>query len=557
MVMSNLDFWVDEQSKNMALNFCKRLLPEALDLQRKLESARSDSIFVDGLIIGTGEEDFTKGNVEYEFTYKNHPFNIIDIPGIEGDEGKYESLIEKAIAKAHLIFYVNGTNKKPEVKTAEKIKKFLKRDTTVLAICNIRGKADSYESDEDRIELEKTHGGSDEAKSQTQEVLSGILGPEVLLGVESVQGLLGFCAVAFSENAISSISKKRATDLMKAQKNFYHIFCHDKETMKNFSRIVKLEDLIIAKNDTFKQDMIESNKKKIIRLIDDTLNILKNNLSCQQKITAKIETEFNECKSDINDNLKHHSTSIKSRRNLAVNSFFTNLEVSARESIQNHFKDNKRIEDEFQKTLNTESTLFENTIKRINNEYINEIITTIDNKTDKLKGNIDYIILQNEIEKNKTTNIPLKDLISLVNIKFSYNFSSLSKISKYALSGFSIGSVFPVIGAILGAIIGGVWGFFYDIIHSSSQSYKNQQIKDLQDALSKKIEEEKRNYINKFNKETNDYVDSIQNYYYESVNDSLSDECKKMHDIQLIIESQIITISKINELIRRKPYGSF
>ena len=555
--MSNLDFWVDEQSKNMALNFCKRLLPETLDLQRKLEAARSDSIFVDGLIIGTGEEDFTKGNVEYEFTYENHPFNIVDIPGIEGDEGKYESLIEKAIAKAHLIFYVNGTNKKPEVKTAEKIKKYLKRDTTVLAICNIRGKADSYESDEDRIELEKTHGGSDEANSQTEEVLSKILGPEVLLGVESVQGLLGFCAVAYSENAISSISKSRATDLVKAQKNFYRNFCNDKENMKKFSRIGKLEDLIIAKNDTFKQDMIESNKKKIIRIINDTISILKNNSTIQKELTAKIETEFNECKSDIDNNLQRLSTSIKSKRSQAVKSFFTNMEYFACESIQNHFEDNKRIKDELQKILNTESELFENKIKEINNEYTNEIITIINNKLDKLKSNIKYLILQNEIEKNNINDIQLKNLIDGINTKIDYDFSSLFKISKYALSGFSIGSLLPVIGNVLGAIIGSILGFISSIIQFFSQSYKNKQIRDAKVAIIEKIEEEKRNFIKKFDKETNDYVDSIQNFYFESVNDSLSTEYKKMHDIQLIIESQIIAISKINELIRRKPYGSF
>ena len=41
---------------------------------------------VDGLIIGTGEADFTKDNVFYSLTYKDKPFSLVDVPGIEGDE---------------------------------------------------------------------------------------------------------------------------------------------------------------------------------------------------------------------------------------------------------------------------------------------------------------------------------------------------------------------------------------------------------------------------------------------------------------------------------------
>ena len=134
---------------------------------------------VDGLIIGTGEADFTKDNVSYSLTYKDKPFSLVDVPGIEGDEAKYQPMVERAVAKAHLVFYVNGTNKKPEKTTAEKIKRYLRRGAKVCPIVNVRGSADAYEFEEDRETLLTTHNQS--ALAQTVDVLAETLGENALL----------------------------------------------------------------------------------------------------------------------------------------------------------------------------------------------------------------------------------------------------------------------------------------------------------------------------------------------------------------------------------------
>ena len=53
------------------------------------------------------------------------PFTLIDVPGIEGKEEDFIDDIKKALAQAHLVFYVQGHNIKPDVATASKIKKYL------------------------------------------------------------------------------------------------------------------------------------------------------------------------------------------------------------------------------------------------------------------------------------------------------------------------------------------------------------------------------------------------------------------------------------------------
>ena len=97
-------------------------LPALLQSAVALEKSKTSVRRVDGRIIGTGEADFTKGNTLYTLNYKGKTFQLIDVPGIEGDESKYAHMVRQAVAKAHLVFYVNGTNKKPEKATAEKIR---------------------------------------------------------------------------------------------------------------------------------------------------------------------------------------------------------------------------------------------------------------------------------------------------------------------------------------------------------------------------------------------------------------------------------------------------
>ncbi len=55
---------------------------------------------VDGLIIGTGESDFTKGNTHYDLCIDDKVFRLIDVPGIEGNENCYADWLRSCCASA-------------------------------------------------------------------------------------------------------------------------------------------------------------------------------------------------------------------------------------------------------------------------------------------------------------------------------------------------------------------------------------------------------------------------------------------------------------------------
>ena len=65
----------------------------------QLQNAEDRLGCVDGQIIGTGRPDYTQSSTEYNLFVGDKNFLLIDIPGIEGDEGKYREAIKNSLAK--------------------------------------------------------------------------------------------------------------------------------------------------------------------------------------------------------------------------------------------------------------------------------------------------------------------------------------------------------------------------------------------------------------------------------------------------------------------------
>lgn len=98
----------------------------------------------DGAIIGTGRPDFTMDTQIYHFRDGAEPFALLDVPGIEGSEGKVKDEISAAVQKAHAVFYVTGKPTAPQQGsekqegTLQKIKRHLNAQTEVWTIYNKR-----------------------------------------------------------------------------------------------------------------------------------------------------------------------------------------------------------------------------------------------------------------------------------------------------------------------------------------------------------------------------------------------------------------------------------
>ena len=113
-------------------NAGKSTIIETLRLRH--EEGKKDA---DGTIVGDGSPDFTETFDEYHLTIKGKSITAIDMPGILGYEEKYGNQIRSALAKAHMIFYVHREETKPDTKTVDKIKAYLKDWVRVLTIYNV------------------------------------------------------------------------------------------------------------------------------------------------------------------------------------------------------------------------------------------------------------------------------------------------------------------------------------------------------------------------------------------------------------------------------------
>jgi hypothetical protein len=540
---TSTDSWGDN-----FLELCNNSISQLLYCQRQLEKARLQVDQVDGLIIGTGEADFTKGNIEYEFDYDGKIFQLVDAPGIEGDETKCENLVNQAIAKAHLVFYINGTNKKPEAKTAEKIKKYLKRDAEVFAVCNIRGKADFYQFEEDRIDLVKTHKDSLDIINQTTEVLGEILGKDALLGAQSVQGLLGFCATAINNCNISTISNIRNHDLGKAQESYLHEF-KDKAEMYRFSKLVKVQDVIVKKLSTFEIDIIESNKRKMTCLIEETINTLGQYLKEHDKITKDIKSVIDTCKKSIDDRTNHFESSYKSKLNFVVNSFFTSIEDGTCDIIKDNYGSKRTIESNINKLISQENKKFSSKIEAIHKSELIVFSDGINTELKRFKEDIERVKFQIDLKNTTMSSVSLKQAIDAIDLNLKDIGGILFNIGSYAVAGFFIGNI---VGAIIGALVGVLSSIMNFILGTKNKKIREAQLK-ARAVLDINRTDFKNNILLP---ETSKILFLIRTQINDSVLKDLDIGFNKMTDVSTVLRSQITTISSELNTIKGRPYGT-
>ncbi|WP_145128973.1 hypothetical protein [Pseudomonas sp. URMO17WK12:I11] len=109
-----------------------------------LDSLQQLAAFEDGRIIGDGRADFTRETQAYTFESAGQQFQLLDVPGIEGDESKVSEQINKAVKRAHAVFYVTSKAAPPQTGdagrpgTLEKIKAQLDAQTEVWTLYNKR-----------------------------------------------------------------------------------------------------------------------------------------------------------------------------------------------------------------------------------------------------------------------------------------------------------------------------------------------------------------------------------------------------------------------------------
>lgn len=440
---------------------------------------------IDGLIIGTGKADFTQGNVAYNLNLGNRTFQLIDVPGIEGDESKFVKLVEEAVAKAHLVVYVNGTNKKPEKITSEKIKNYLRRGSKVFPLINIRGSADTYEFPEDRELLLNSH--SKELINQTTHVLDNVLGSSALLPGHAVQGLISFCALAHNnDTATTSIHPDREVDLVRHQTNFLKYFGNS-STMLEFSGINTVADVVRGKLDTYREDIVECNKDKIKQLLSETISSLQSSLNELNDYIKKMQPEFKKSRTAIKEAINSFERmTLTGQRNIFQN-VFTELMDQSDDIVERYFGEGDRIKTKIEQAFEKLAAEAQDEIEKQNTENLQDLSQKIQNAIKRLLEDMQRVELEQTIAAATFTDTKLNHAKDLGwNLGLSDFGSFAFQVGSYALSGFAIGTAFPGIGNIAGAIGGAVVGIVMGFLGLFTS--KEKRIRNAQSEVREKIE---------------------------------------------------------------------
>lgn len=530
-----------------------RRLPTLLKLQKELEHVQRCAGQVDGEIVGTGQADFTQDNVLYEFNHQGKSFQLIDVPGIEGNESKYEAMVKTAIAKAHLVFYVNGTNKKPEADTARKIKQYLNRDAKIYAICNLRGKADSYEFAQDRQSLEQTHKDAVATREQTREVLEEILGTELVSGCQSLQGLLGFTSVAFDERGLTSIHASR-TDLLKSQRAYRQDFV-SLQAMRNFSQLDQLHQVISKGCANFEVDIVESNKRKVLRLLQDTEHDLKKQRDEHQEFSCKIDMEILECQKSIRLSFEELTTNFRKQRNNALVSFFNELTSAARMAVEEHFSDKDDVEQAIQNHVITGQEQLTKRLENSQEELLEQLSKAIEQALKRLQENAERVSFQQRLSAAASSSFSLSSAMDAISFNFSDVGGLLLNIGSYAMSGFAIGSLIPGVGNIVGAVIGGIFG----LVATGLRYFfggRSKKIAEAQAKVSEAIKKERMICEKTFEQDTQSMLGKIKEQIESTTLCQLDSERNKLLEVGKLFDDKIASIQAIKNQVEAKPYGT-
>lgn len=528
-------------------------LPALVAAILAVQVRRNAAYRVDGAIIGTGAADFTTNNVCYRLTYGDQRiFQLFDVPGIEGDESKFAATIKAAVAKAHLVVYVNGTNKKPEKATAEKIRAYLGRGSQVLPVVNVRGSADAYEFEEDRVSL-SAHGQCGQALRQTAQVLRGVLGDDVVADGLCVQGLLGFSALAMRDDA-STIDLARQHDLGLQQRNYLKHFGAS-EAMLDFSQLRRVCAVLDAKAGTFKHDIVESNKAKVRELLVANIAILNDMLAGHRIFLEKAAPEFDKCRAAVSAALCTFERVLGAARRNTWSQFFNDLSAQADAIVEAHFGDNERISAEIETAFARERADTGQALCAQIEKQMHVLQESLAQATLRLLEDVRRVDFQQSIgAAGSNPNLNYQHAGLDMDLSGRELGAIAFNIGSYAALGAGIGSMVPVIGSLIGAIAGAAVGALMGTLGYFSG--KEKRIRKTQSEVKKRLDEVRAKVIDSLSGE----LAEIRTAVHAEVDQALIARIDAMHaSLQrplAVIERQIALMSNTKNQLEKMPHGT-
>lgn len=398
------------------------------------------SEFKDGEIIGTGRQDFTKSSKAYNFFYKNRDFVLIDVPGIEGDEGKYKDMIINAVSPSHTVFYV-VFGKVPESGTIEKIKMYLKQQAEVYCIINKRGFKYSPE------DINKTSDQLNYEPELAREVdykMTEVLG-DFYKGSITIQALLAFYGA--SKTIPYSLNEKH----IKNRNKFLEVFKRQ-ETLIEKSNISRISHLILSSLGDIDRKIYNINIDKIIACLDFFIGEIRK--IRDEHYSDNLIEQINQQVISTNrriSNIEDLSNGLKHKEAQIVREVFNDCKEEINRYIDKFKIDRERIKSFCESTIKRR-------IKEIINLYEEEVRQQREYKKNNINKEIEFLSDRiNDLQRSNTNgsvNISYMPKIEIPEIEIKGKFVGI---------GMSVGAFFGPWGSAIGAAIGAVIEYLVNI----------------------------------------------------------------------------------------------
>ena len=488
----------------------------------------------DGLIVGDGSPDFTKTYEEYHLSIAGHPFTLIDVPGIEGNESEFKDVIKTALHKAHCVFYVQGHNKKPDRVTAEKIKKYLGDWVKVYSIYNVRGTVSNYDEEEERETL--ITPGVLKSESLILAEFKTILG-DVYAGHVTLQGLLAMSAKA-------SFSPKRE-DLIRGQQKLLKYFDGSADKVLEFSQFKTLTTLVAQKALNFKSEIIEANKQKLVSLAGNIAADIEQVMESQKSYLANLDSNLRTINREVcNNSMDSALRNITNKTRNAITSSYGELKSRIFNLINEEPENINQLTEQNQQEVIKN---LENRIKSIVNDELKKVRDTANRKIKDLDGvNIKPIQFNQSIDLE--TEIDFSGALGELDIDLADVLSWTAKTAGTAATGALVGSFIPGIGTLIGAGVGAVVG---GIAHAcAGDGGKADARKSVSDAIGKATQRAKNNV-----KSMLAPVIRGMDIQKRQLTNSVKTELTNIEELQETLDTFDVEMSEFVNGLKHKHYG--
>lgn len=459
---------------------------------RMLEECKKLEPYADGNIIGNGESDYTKTNTTYEFNYNGIEFNLIDVPGIEGNEGIVQESIIKAVQKAHAVFYVTNKPTAPQTGddkegTLEKIQKHLGSQTEVWTIFNKRTTSpsqlnDKLVNDEEVDALKKLHN-----------VFVDKLGKDHYRGEIVLRGYPAFLSVAIC--LVPGSKEKRSQNKFLKKISLEKIM--DDSGLKNFINL--FPGTIIGE---WKHKIIASNYNKAIEALNRMIVEISN---LQTKKVVPLEKSMRRIHDDTKLQLENMVDALSSSLKCLKSDLIGEFESSVRSEIYDVISDdvnNDTFEAELKCIMERNQELLLQDFSKSVQECIEETKNDIEEIINTFKNNMDDII-------DTYDSLEMSDINLKINIDNGIDVKALIGAAFSAIGIFiSSGPVGWVLGTI-SLIISIGKAIWEHIDHSYRQKQQRKSADENIRKVSQDIEKSLDNYMIEINGNMEKIIPSI------------------------------------------------